>query len=173
MLEDFKKIKPKNISDNVFKLIGYEWMLITAGNKEKCNPMTASWGSMGVLWNLPVAISFIRPQRYTNQIMESSEFYTISFFEQEHRPILNFCGSKSGRNTDKIKETGLLPFETESGAVAFEQSKMFFECRKLYADRLKPENFIIPELIERNYKKDDFHCIYIGEILNCYVKIKK
>jgi len=168
MNHNFTKLDPRKINDNVFKAIGDDWMLITAGTTGSFNTMTASWGTMGILWNLPIAVCFIRPQRYTYLFTERSEYYTLSFFESRHKDILRFCGSKSGRDCDKIKQTGLRPFSTGLGNVSFEQARLIFECRKLYADDLKPDHFIIKELINRNYPKKDFHRFYIGEVLNVF-----
>ena len=65
MNEEFTRISAEEIDQNIIKLIGKDWMLITAGGMDSYNTMTASWGQMGGLWNLPGAICFIRPQRYT------------------------------------------------------------------------------------------------------------
>ena len=97
-----EKINVKELNDNVFETIGKEWMLVCAGNKEKFNMMTASWGCLGWLWNKPVAVVFIRPERFTHGIIEENEFMTLSFLgnSEEARKIYNFCGSKSGRDLD-------------------------------------------------------------------------
>ncbi len=170
MNKEFQKITPEKIQGNVFKSIGKDWMLITAGNMESWNTMTASWGTMGVLWNLPVAVCFIRPQRYTFEFAEKSKYFTLSFFDNKYKDILNFCGSKSGRDFDKAAETGLKVFSTESGNIAFEQSRLIMECEKIYADNLKPDNFILKDLITRNYPKNDFHRFYIGHVRNVYLR---
>ena len=81
-----KKIDPKDISQNVFSLIGDQWMLITAGTAEKCNTMTASWGGLGVLWGGPAATCYIRPQRYTKEFVDREEYFTLSFFDESYRP---------------------------------------------------------------------------------------
>ena len=108
-----KPLTPKEL-ENVFRLVGKDWMLITAAGKtaegqETVNAMTASWGGMGVLWNKPVAFCFIRPQRYTFTLTEQSERFSLSFFTEAYRPALRLCGSKSGRDTDKLAEAGLTP----------------------------------------------------------------
>ena len=167
----FQKLDPLKISDNIFRLIGNDWMLITAGSQNAFNTMTASWGAMGVLWNKKVAVIFIRPQRYTRKFVEENEYFTLSFFEKQHRNILQLCGTKSGRDTDKIKETGLKPLITETGNIGFEQSRLILECKKFYAGDLKHNNFIRREIIDKNYPEHDFHRMYIGEIEKGYVKI--
>ena len=145
-------------------------MLITAGNEESFNTMTASWGTMGILWHLPIAICYIRPQRYTYIFAERSNYYTLSFFTDEHRKKLQFCGTKSGREYDKIKETGLTPLITSKGNIAFEEARMILECKKLYSDDIKPEHFIIRDLIPKNYPRKDFHRFYIGEITSVLIR---
>ena len=88
-----EKINVKELNDNVFETIGKEWMLVCAGNKDHFNMMTASWGCLGWLWNKPVAVVFIRPERFTHGIIEENEFMTLSFLgnSEEARKIYNFC----------------------------------------------------------------------------------
>ncbi len=169
-MQDFTLIKPEALTDNVFKLLDKDWMLITAGTLEHYNTMTASWGHMGIMWNLPVAMAWIRPQRYTFEFTEKCSHFSLSFFSEEHRKALQFCGSKSGRDYDKAAETGLTPLATENGNVSFEEARLVMECRKLYADDLKAENFIVPEIASKNYPKKDFHRFYMGEIENSFVR---
>ena len=97
----------KDLTENFFEAIGKEWMLVTSGSKEKFNTMTASWGGIGFLWNKAVAFIFIRPERYTYEFIEKNDMLTLSFLGSGNRSIYNICGSKSGRDTDKIKECGL------------------------------------------------------------------
>jgi flavin reductase (DIM6/NTAB) family NADH-FMN oxidoreductase RutF len=158
------------IQENVFDLIGNQWMLITAGNEDKFNTMTASWGGLGFLWNVPVSYIFIRPQRFTYQFVEASEYFTLCFFEPEYKKILSYCGSRSGKDEDKVKACGLIPEITAHGSVYFEQAKLVLECRKLYHTDIDPSNFT-EQSIQRNYPLKDYHRMYIGKIINCMVKI--
>lgn len=158
----FNEIKPAEIKDNIFDLIGRQWMLVTAGNKKNFNTMTASWGGAGILWNKPVAISFIRPQRYTYKFLEKSDRYTLSFYDEGYRDALNFCGSHSGRDCDKAKEAGLTPVAAND-AVYFDEAKLVLICRKLYIQDFKPECFIDKSIVN-TYNGDDYHRVYIGEI---------
>lgn len=167
-----EKTNVKELNDNVFETIGKEWMLVCAGNKEHFNMMTASWGCLGWLWNKPVAVVFIRPERYTHGIIEENEFMTLSFLgnSEEARKIYNFCGSKSGRDLDKAKETGLIPVETDNGSIAFEQSRLTLECRKLYKDSMTAEKFLDKDLLQWYGAKGGFHDVYVVEITNAYKK---
>ncbi|MDD2425791.1 MAG: flavin reductase family protein [Bacteroidales bacterium] len=165
----FLQIDPLVIEDNLIKLISAGWMLVTAGDKEKFNTMTANWGGMGYLWNRPVVFVFVRPERYTYQFMERSEEFTLSFFNEKYRSALNICGSKSGRDCDKIAEASLTPLFTESGNPAFSEARLVLECRKLYADLLSPEAFIDREPVAAHYSgKAGIHKLYIAEILRVW-----
>ena len=167
-----KSIAIKDLSENFFEVIGKEWMLVTAGSKEHFNTMTASWGGIGWLWNKPVAVVFIRPERFTHGIIEENEFMTLSFLgnSEEARKIYNFCGSKSGRDLDKAKETGLIPVETDNGSIAFEQSRLTLECRKLYKESMTAEKFLDKDLLQWYGAKGGFHDVYVVEITNAYKK---
>lgn len=166
----FDSIIPGEIRENFFNLIGDEWMLITAGNMGNFNTMTASWGTTGILWSKPIAICFIRPHRYTFQFVEEHDCYTLSFFDYRSREILDFCGTHSGRDINKVGQTGLRPIETLRGNITYEQAKLVLECKKVYADFLKAENFILPEVSTKNYPAGDYHKFFIGEIIGCYVR---
>lgn len=164
----FKKINVNTITENFFKSLNDEWGLLTAGNPDSFNTMTISWGTLGILWNKPVLICFVRPHRYTFEFMNKHHYYTLSFFTEEHKAALEICGKYSGRDKDKIKEAGLTPYITDVGNVIFEQSRLAFECRKIYTDDFKPENFVDQNIVKATYSKNDFHKMYIGEIVNCY-----
>lgn len=160
-MNKFKEIPVENAS-NIFNLIGRDWMLITAAKEEKVNTMTASWGCAGVLWNKPVCVCFIRPQRYTYEFVEAADTVSLSFFDEKYRKALAFCGAKSGRNCDKFADTGLTPaFSDETPYI--DEAKLVMLCRKLYADDIKEGNFILPELMS-HYPLHDFHRFYILEI---------
>lgn len=166
-----KKIDVKTLSDNVFETIGTEWMLITAGTPDHYNTMTASWGCLGWLWNKPVAVAFIRPERFTHDFAEQNELLTLSFLghSEEARKAYNFCGSKSGRDCDKAKETGLVVEATELGNVTFKQARLTLECRKLYKDNIKPDRFLSPDIAQwYGGARGGYHDVYVMEIVNAY-----
>jgi flavin reductase (DIM6/NTAB) family NADH-FMN oxidoreductase RutF len=165
-MKNFTSIQPTELSDNVFKLLDKDWMLVTAGTPDHYNTMTASWGHMGIMWNLPVAIAWIRPQRHTFDFINRHEEFTLSFFTEEYRKALQFCGSRSGRDYDKAAETGLTPVTTDRNNVIFGEARLVMECRKIYVGDLKKENFVLPEVADKHYPKNDFHHFYMGELIN-------
>ncbi len=168
-LVGFRKVSPEELQDNFINKISREWMLITAGNKEKFNMMTASWGGVGVLYNRPVAICFINPARYTYRIMESSDTYTLTFYPKEYRKALEYCGTKSGRDEDKVKGSGLTPVEVETGAMAFGEANIIIECRKLVSQSISLD--AIDNQEEKSKRATQpMPKMYIGEIVNVWVK---
>ena len=169
MSNKFKEIEPGMITDNAFKLIGSDWMLITAGTQSGFNTMTANWGGLGYLWNKKVCFCFIRPQRYTFDFVEKAEIFSLSFFEEKHKSILEFCGAKSGRDVNKVNETGLTPIFSDSGAIYFDQARLVLECRKIYSQDIDAKHFLDQNL-QAFYPKKDFHRMYIGEVVRCLNK---
>lgn len=155
-------------SFNPFSTIGKKWFLLTSGDISNYNTMTASWGQMGILWNKPVFTAFVRTSRRTFEFMENNSHFTASFFDESYRNALNFCGSHSGRDCDKAKETNLIPTELD-GAVAFEQAETVLVCRKLFAKDMAEGDFIDKSLL-KFYENDPFHKTFIGEIVNLYQK---
>lgn len=168
-MSSFKEIKPEEITQSPFEMIGKDWMLLSAGNKESFNTMTVSWGGVGVLWNKNVVFTFIRPQRYTLGFVDNEAYFTLSGFGKDFRKELALCGSKSGRDVDKVKETGLTPSFDES-APYFDEAKIVLVCKKLYKQDFSPECFIDETLDSANYAARDYHKMFIGEIVKVLVK---
>lgn len=160
----FREIPVNNITQNPFKLIGEDWGLVSAAKDDGCNMMTISWGGVGIMWNKPVAFTFIRPQRYTFSLLENEEYFALSFFDEKYRDALSFCGSKSGRDFDKVKETGLTALYDEK-APYFEEARLVLICRKLYGQALGGEHITDPDSVLKFYNGDDYHKMYISEIV--------
>ena len=164
----FREISVEELKDNPFTLINKDWMLITAGNREKHNTMTASWGGVGELWGRYVSTIYIRPQRYTLEFVEREDYYSLCFFGPDCRQALNLCGSKSGREIDKDAATGLTPCFDEA-APYYEQARLVFLCRKLYRQDLEEGCFLDKGLLEKWYD-NDLHRMCIGEIVKVLEK---
>ena len=166
----FEKIDPREMDGNVFRRIGDQWMLVTAGNRTGCNTMTASWGGLGVLWGEPVVTAYVRPQRYTKEFIDREKYFSLSFYDEKFRKELALCGAKSGRDIDKVKECN---FTVEYGlgdTPYFAEAELVLICEKQYADELKPEKFIDAAAAEKWYPQKDWHTIYIGKIVEVLKK---
>ena len=163
----FKEISVSELSFNPFDKIGKEWMLISAGNEGSFNTMTASWGFMGFMWGKSVIETVIRHSRHTFGFIENSEYFTVSFFGEEHRDALKFCGANSGRDCNKAEKAGLTPYFTD-GTVSFNEASMVFVCRKIYAQDMDISK--LSEEYRHWYKDGDIHKAFVGEIVKVLVK---
>ena len=165
-----EKCEVKSLDQNVFTLIGEQWMLITAGTPEHCNTMTASWAGLGVLWGADVATCYIRPQRYTYEFIEKSDYFTLSFLGEAYRKQLALCGAKSGREVDKVKECGFTVYAGAGNAPYFQEAELVLVCRKLYYQDIDPAHFLDQGIDGKWYPQKDYHRMYIGEIVEAYQK---
>ena len=165
----FRETDIHTLKFNPFDKISKQWMLITAGDRTKSNTMTASWGGMGIMWNKCVVAIGIRPQRYTLGFVERNDLFTLSFFPEEYRDALKFCGSRSGRDYDKAKETGLTPVYLD-GTTAFSQAERILVCKKLYVSELHPGGFLDKTLDEAYYPNKDHHKLFVAEIVKVLEK---
>jgi flavin reductase (DIM6/NTAB) family NADH-FMN oxidoreductase RutF len=154
------------LGEDIFHLIGRNWMLITAGGDEDWNTMTASWGGFGHLWNRDVAFIFVRPSRHSFTFLERNDTFSLSFFGEEYRKALQICGAVSGRDSDKAAEAGLEPLALSAEGLAwtsFREARLVIGCRKLYFQDLDPKN-VVSSSINDHYAEGDWHRMYVGAI---------
>ena len=164
----FKEVSRKELTEDWIGNIAEEWMLISAGNEQGYNMMTASWGFVGEVWGSDAVTVLVRPQRYTMKFLEENDTFTLSFYG-DNRAVHSVCGSKSGRDTDKAAEAGLTPVFAED-TVYFEEARLVLKCRKVYLDKLCPENCLDEEILEKWYPEKDYHNLIIGKIERIWVK---
>ena len=143
-----------------------EWALLTTGNKDKYNTMTVSWGGFGTLWHKPVVTVYIRPNRYTYELLQDNDIFTLSFYDEKYKKDLGLLGSKSGRDKDKISLTSLNPDFLEKG-VSFKEAKLTIICKKIYSQKLDINNILNDkENIAKFYENDPMHEMFIGEVID-------
>ena len=152
----FESIEPEEIEENPIRLLGEDWMLITAGTPDNFNTMTASWGGFG-RWKVPVAYILVNPARYTFQFLEREEIFTLSFYDPtEYRDVLRHVfGGTSGRDTDKVAESGFTPMLAGPG-IAYAEARMIIVCKQSFATDTDPEG--------------KSHRLFFGEILSVWVR---
>ena len=168
-MNGFKEISVCDLKKTPFEMIGKDWMLISAESEGRVNMMTASWGGMGFMWNKNVAFAVVRPQRFTKTLIDKEDKFSLSFYGEEYRKVLNYCGSASGKNEDKVRGSGLTPVFSD-GTVSFAEAEIIFICKKLFAQEFSKEAFIDKSIIDKMYPGDDYHTLYIAEIEKVYVK---
>ncbi len=147
----------------VFGLFDKKWALLTSGNENDFNTMTISWGGLGTIWNKPVVTVYVRQSRLTHDYMDKNDLFTISFYPEEYRKILGVLGKKSGRNMDKMHDSGLTPVKA-GDSMSFKEAEVTLVCRKMFRQTLEKEN--MPEDIAKSfYGGNDLHDMYMGEVV--------
>ena len=155
---------------NPFTKIGKEWALISAGDKNKCNTMTVSWGGVGVLWGKNVVYIFIRDSRYTKEFIDNGEFFSMTFFNEKYRDALSYCGKESGRNVDdKFKGAGLTPAFRHNIPYP-DEANLVLLCRKMAAVPITEDTFVDPQIMPKWYSDNDMHVMYVGEIIEAVAR---
>ncbi|MBE6761328.1 MAG: flavin reductase family protein [Ruminococcaceae bacterium] len=166
----FKEINVTEINENFIKNIGDEWMLISAGDQNKYNMMTASWGFAGVMWGSPMAIAAVRPGRYTMEFLKEKDYFTLSFYGDDKK-IHTVCGKESGRDVNKTEKTGLTPlFDEETNAPYFDEARLVLICKKVYVQDLDSSAFLDEDIKTKWYPNEDYHTMFYGKIEKALVK---
>ncbi len=171
-MENFKKIDPKELSDNTIKLIGQDWMLIGAGDAQSSNAMTASWGSLGFYSNQPIATIFVRPERYTNDFIESSTHFTLTVLDSDRKDAHMIFGKMSGRDNNKPQLANVTPIFTDLGNPTFAEARVVIECRKIFSQTMPEERFADKDIYNKWYGggHGGDHILYMGVIENCWIR---
>lgn len=162
MIMIFKTIDPRSIKDNLIKCLAEEWALITAGGSDNYNMMTASWGFFGEMWGSDSIAMVVRPGRYTMDFIENNDYFTVSFYGDK-KDVHKICGSKSGREVNKTKETGLTPVSNDK-YVYFKEARMVLIVKKQFVQQMKEEAFTDKTVIDKWYPEKDYHNMIIGKI---------
>ncbi len=160
-------INPAALTVKIHDLFANQWLLLAAGDFQtgRYNAMTIAWGSIGTMWNKPFVQVVVRPQRHTRKFMDEFDSFTVCAFRPAFRSALQLLGSKSGRDGNKIAESGLTPAAAAAvAAPVFAEADLAIECRKVFWQDMDPKGFVNPA-IAANYPAKDYHRIYFGEII--------
>lgn len=162
-MHTFQPFPIEQLEINPFEKIGKEWALVSAGSKQRANTMTISWGGVGVLWGKNVAFVFVRDSRYTKEFIDSNDFFSVSFLGSQYKEALNYCGSHSGRDEDKLNNAGL-NWNYKLSIPFIDEGNLILLCQKLSATKITEDSFISPD-IKKWYADGDMHTMYVAEIL--------
>ena len=153
---------------------GFQWFrdaqLLAAGDKVKSNAMTIGWGGIGTLWGRPAMTVYVAEKRYTKEFMDKSEYFTVMAFDVKDSKVLNYMGTKSGRDGDKAQALGLHTAYTTNGTPYYTEAVMVIECKIMYVAPFEPNGF--KEVPTRMYSHfpSGIHTMYIGEVVNAWKK---
>ena len=168
--DQWQEIKPQDIDVNAVKMFADDWMLLSAGKDTSMNMMTIAWGALGELWGKPVVTVYVSTDRYTYKFLEDNEYFTVTAFPEQFRDKLQYIGSVSGRDEDKVKGSGLTPEFTKLGNPIYKEANLAIECKKIYAEQFKKELMPLEQRQWYDEKKQGVHVMYIGEIVNVWKK---
>ena len=168
--DQWQEIKPQDIDVNAVKMFADDWMLLSAGKDTSMNMMTIAWGALGELWGKPVVTVYVSTDRYTYKFLEDNEYFTVTAFPEQFRDKLQYLGSVSGRDEDKVKGSGLTPEFTKLGNPIYKEANLAIECKKIYAEQFKKELMPVEQRQWYDEKKQGVHVMYIGEIVNVWKK---
>ena len=148
---------------NPFEIFENDWALLTAGTPDHFNSMTIGWGALGTLWGKSAVTVYVRPDRYTWNFLKESDVFTVAFFPEEYRNALKVMGTKSGRDTDKVLESGLTPIGLTEG-ITYAETTLTYVCRKMYMAQMNYED--VPDHAKKIYQNGiEPHYIIIGELI--------
>lgn len=150
-------------------------ILITTKVGDQVNTMTIGWGHIGIEWSRPVFVAYVRETRYTREMLDKCGEFTINVPVGElESNILGFCGTKSGRDVNKIEALGLHLEESDVISVpGIRELPLTLECKVIY--KQKQDLSAIPaDILDRYYPADengfqDYHYVYYGQIVNAYL----
>ena len=173
----FKQISPEETCDNLFTLLGKllgKDMVITAGNKDHYNSMTGSVTGLAFLFKKPTTWCFLREDRFTLEMILKEQTYTLSYFSNEYKKQIHFLGSKSGRDSEKMKEVKLTSIQTPSGDMSFKEARLIIECKLTQITTANPNDFYTQEakdFVNEAYKEaNNYRKMVFGEITHVWVK---
>lgn len=154
---------------------GFQWFrdaeLLAAGDKTKSNAMTIGWGGIGTLWGRTALTVYVAEKRYTKEFMDQSQYFTVMAFDVENGKVLNYMGTKSGRDGDKAQALGLHTAYTANGTPYYTEATMVIECKTMYVAPFNPEGFKsdVPKRMYSNFPAG-IHTMYIGEVVGAWKK---
>jgi flavin reductase (DIM6/NTAB) family NADH-FMN oxidoreductase RutF len=172
--ELFKAIEAKDMPGDVFTHVGSDFTVITAGRPSHYNSMVAGWGGWGILFNKPATWCFLRSNRYTLELMRKEQAYTMTYFDEAYKEDMMLFGMKSGRDSDKMKESKLTSVQTPSGNMAYKEARLIIECKLVEVTTVSPDDFYTEEgrnfIMEAHAETNDYHKIVFGEITSVWIR---
>ena len=162
-MHTFQKKDKTVLTMNPFDKIGKQWMLITSGDEDKANTMTASWGGVGVLWGSDVVYIFVRQSRYTKEFIDKTGHFSISFLGEEYRKALQHLGTVSGRDGD-------VSVAYENGIPYIDEAELVLTCTALSATDITMDQMLDAEIEPKWYADGDLHTMYVGKIEEILVR---
>lgn len=169
-MERFQPVQMEELTGQLFAEARKQGFLVVTGDRNHCNPMTAGFVSFGVFWRKYVATLYIRPNRYTCEVLDQYPYFSLCFLGSRHQEALRYCGTVSGRDEDKGRRCGLTLCTADNGTPYFAEAELIFFCKKLYHQQLQMDGIVSDEP-KPFYEKELPHRMYWGEIQTIWKRI--
>jgi flavin reductase (DIM6/NTAB) family NADH-FMN oxidoreductase RutF len=168
---NLRPVEVTALQPDIFRVFEEQPPLLTAGDRDRCNTMTIGWCQLGTLWHMPVCTVYVRPERYTYQFMEEQDYFTVSVLPEREKQTLRICGTKSGRDLDKVKECGLTVCYGAGDAPFFDEAELVLVCKKIFVQDMSPDCVVDGTNILPYYGENNgWHRIYTGQVVEAYMK---
>lgn len=169
-LHVFQPVELDDVLEGAFRFGGETWALLTAGNEQKANTMTVSWGGITYVWDKTCAIIYVRDSRYTKEFIDAEKKFSLSFLNHdEYRGLKKYLGSVSGRDEDKIANAKL-NLNFDDGVPFIDEADNVLVCKVLYKQQMKEECVVNGRVIANFYDKGNYHWFYIAEIKKVMIR---
>ncbi len=164
-MHDFQPYPIDLLDINPFTKYNKDWGIVVSEAQGQANAMTISWGGMGTMWGKDIVNVYIRESRYTKELIDDSDYFSVCFFEDpKMHSVMGYLGKASGRSEDKLATAGLNV--GHRGEIPYvDEAKLIFLCKKLSATPMPAETFIDEEISTKWYPDGDYHTMYIGEVV--------
>jgi flavin reductase (DIM6/NTAB) family NADH-FMN oxidoreductase RutF len=165
----FREVPYTHQLDRTLEMLANGGILLASTREDgSSNVMTIGWASVGVIWGLPVMVVLVRPSRYTYQFIEASQTFTVNVPTQEMRSYVNVCGTKSGRDVDKLAKVPT-SMGQRAEALVLDECPLVYECKVVHSNDVIPAS-LVPDVARRSYPRGDYHRLYYGHILGTFAK---
>jgi len=155
--------------DQTLERLAHGGLLLGAtGSNGRSNAMIIGWGTVGVIWGVPVWVVLVRPSRYTYTLIEELGVFTVNVPTPQMKELVTICGTRSGRDMDKLAQAKTSVGEKVT-CVTLEECSVVYECKVVHHNDLLPQN-LIPDIKSRAYPQGDFHRLYYGQIMGTFAE---
>lgn len=169
-----KEIEVFDYMNDIIKLLK-KGALLTTKDQGKVNTMTISWGKIGIEWNKLIFTTYVRTSRHTFEMLKGNEEFTVNFpLNTKAGKTLAYCGTKSGRDTDKVEDMELTLVDgLEVDVPGIKELPLTLECKVVYKQDQDPKA-ISPEMLDASYPETetapgDYHTMFYGEVVQAYI----
>lgn len=165
-----KEILAKELDFNFFDQFKNSWALVVVDDGKEDNAMTIAWGGIGILWSKEVCSVYVKDVRYTKHMLDQSEYFSVSFFDDKYKDVLAYMGKVSRKDEDKIT-TSKMTRDYVDNVLVLKEAKVTLIMKKIYQIDLETSQVTDPSIL-KYYPNGEYHTQYIGEVIKVLIDEK-